>query len=850
MNTIPPELLASWRGRWRYPLLVEALHYGTALDAESTALYVLSGMADPTTSAGGIAALLDKGEFALVEEVLEDEETGVGGQGAADDGATAAIRDAITSEARGALARRLRTDRRVARAQAEQEQDILLERARRSGLRLTPEPDLGARAEQRLADARELLAGMRARVEEAEAQERATLTARLAETSGADQWALSVGECIEAGEFATARALLATGGSEPTSGGPRSVLRPPTVWEWPNRSLAQIGLWYAEDSSRLPYPQLARFVQGASGPPARDVIQAVLQLSVHLDRPSVGTFAAALAAVLGEELRPAVLERDGGWLPRLPGLDDARLPHLGVLRRDGIALWVAPRNVPPPPLDEPVVWFIPEVEPDLTSPPGVAVLGCSHLFRLLALSAGQTTPPGPPSRRINLLRMIVPQLGLPALAHRTRAIELPAASQHRESLAWLLDLWGIGADAVAVDSLAYQTGGHPALVYSTLEMLLTVLRDQDSYHLTSDDLATTRTPQARQALRERLLEPLQGNPQARLALGLVYALFTDETFRPEELGPAVRLIDVPAEVTETVEPLFDAGTALTHLAGSGLLGRADEVSYVPLRSGVGELLSGDYEWDPAALAGQGMRELYESAVQARRVVRAALAEQVLDRLGHRNDNVVSTLADDLRKAMSATDEETAASIDRAIARLTQELGGEQLKRIYEQALSPPTEVDLNRLLKELTRSADLSAPADITVRFRPAGDPLIVVANPAVLRIAIDSLIMNAVQAIKRASPTEKAVLVTLDTAGSGPPPVNGLCGVIDVHDSGPGLSEHGRAKLQEGMPYTTKPGGGDGIRTTREVVAELGGALDILPRSQLLGGAHIRVWLPLLRLA
>lgn len=843
MDAIPPELLASWPGRWRYPLLVEALRYHGALDAESAARYVLSGIADAATTAHGIAALITRGEFALAEKALEDDATGTGAPG---DIAAGTARD-ITTETRAALARQLRTAQRTARAQVEQEQDILLLRAQRSDLPLTPDAALGARADQRLAEARERLGAMQVKVETAEEGQRIALTAQLKASAGDGPWEQSVSECIKAGEFPVARALLAAGGSEPTSGGPRSVLRPPTVWEWPHRSLAEIGLWYAEDSSRLPYPQLGRFVQGAPGPPGRDVVQAVLQLSAHLDKPSVATFAAALAAVLGEELRPTVAERDGGWLTRLPGLDDARLPRLGGARRDGIALWVATHSDPPPPLNEPVVWFIPEVEPAPRPAVGQAVLGCSHLFRLLALPAAGTPLPGPPSRRINLLRMIAPQLGLSALAGPTHEIVLPAASHHRESLAWLLDLWGIGADAVALDSLAYQTGGNPVLVYNTLEILLTELRDQNSYHLTSEHLAAIRTPPVRRALRDRLLEPLRGNAQGRLALGLIYALFTEETFQPEELGPAVRLVDMPAEMADVVEPLFDAGTALIYLADTGLLGRADGAGYVALRSGVGELLSGDYEWDPAALAAEGMQELYESAAQTRRVVRASLAEQVLDRIGHRNDNIVSTLADDLRKARSATDEQTAASIEGIIGRLTRELSGEQLRQLYEEALRPPVHVDLNVLLKELTRSADLSAPADITIRFRRAENPLTVLANPAVLKIAVDNLIMNSVQAIRRTSPEDRTVQLTLEGADSGPPPATGPCGVIDVHDSGPGLPEDGRAKLLQGVPYTTKAGGGgEGVRTTREVVADLGGALDIRPRSPLLGGAHFRIWLPL----
>lgn len=842
MNAIPLELLSSWPGRWRYPLLVEALRYDEALDAESAARYVLSGMADAATAAHGIAALIGRGEFALADEALEDTATRAGALDAAD--VPAAASDTVTAETRAMLDRHLRTARRAARARTELEQDILLIRAQRSDLQLTPDPDLGARAEHRMAEARGRLDAMQEAVKRAESRKRDTLTAQLDGVAADGPWKQSVRECIKAGEFAAARALLAAGDSEPASGVPRSVLRPPAVWEWPHRSLAEIGRWYGEDSSRLPYPQLARFVQGASGPPGRDVIQAMLQLSAHLDKPSVATFAAALAAVLGEELRPTVAERDGGWLTRLPGLDDARLPHLGGARRDGIALWVAARSDPPPALEEPVLWFVPEVEPDLTAPVGQAVLGCSHLFRLLALPVAGALPPGPPSRRVNLLRMIAPQLGLSALAGPAHKVALPAVSPHRESLAWLLDLWGIGADAVALDVLAYQTGGHPALIYRTLEILLAELCGQDVYHLTPDHLAATRTPPVRRELRSLLLEPLHGSPQERLALGLAYALFTDETFPPEDLESAVRLVDVPTEVIATVELLFDAGTALASLASAGLLGRADPGGYTPLRSGVGELLTGDYEWDPAALAQEGMQKLYESAAQARRVVRATVAEQVLSRIGHRNDNIVSTLADDLRQARSAADEPTAAVLERALGR-TRELGGEQIRQLYEEALRPPIDVDLTELLRELVRNADLYAPPDITIRFGPVGDPLIVLANPAVLRIAVDNLITNAVQAINRASPEDKTVRLTLGTEQSGPPPVNGPCAVIDVHDSGPGLPEDVRVKLLQGIPYTTKPGGGEGVRATREVVAELGGALGILPGSPL-GGAHFRIWLPL----
>ena len=112
--------------------------------------------------------------------------------------------------------------------------------------------------------------------------------------------------------------------------------------------------------------------------------------------------------------------------------------------------------------------------------------------------------------------------------------------------------------------------------------------------------------------------------------------------------------------------------------------------------------------------------------------------------------------------------------------------------------------------------------------------------------MAVEDLIANAIQAIRRVEPADRQVLVTLSEAQHEAEPAHGKCAVIDVEDSGPGLTEDVRTSLLRGEAYTSKPGGGDGFRIAREVVSELGGTLDILPRSELLGGAWIRIWLPL----
>ncbi|GLZ12614.1 hypothetical protein Acsp04_28490 [Actinomadura sp. NBRC 104425] len=576
-------IIGRWPGRWRHPLLVAELARtpAAALDDDRVAGLVLAGLAAPATEAEGVRRLIKDGEFTAVEAFLA-QATGDAGEWSRD--VPGLLEDA----------------RKAARAEVAREAAVLRERAERIGLAPADLSDAETAAGHRRAEARRMLDAEKQRLRDAEDALAAELRSRL--DGPQDPRAEALEACLAAGEPAAAQWLLDNDRGDTGPGGPRTVPRAPR-WPWYGHTAAEALSWY-DDGAQLPFPQLDRFVRARRDPGAAAVLDRLRALAAHPDAAAAETFATALSEFLGGTPRPAVQERDGGFATTLDCLDDTRLPRLSLLRGSGVPLWIADADTPPPAdLTPPIIWFVPGNAEELTAPAGTAVLDIPGLLCLLA-PADDHQPTSVPYRRVNLLRALVPQLGLDAVTDPAGGLELNDA-RPRESLAWLLDLLGIGAHAVVLDALTYETGRHPLAVPAVLAPLLDALRDRGAYELVTADLEAIRTPEARARLRTLLLAPLDAAQRA--VLGLAGALFPSAPFDAAELASCAHLVGLPEETDP--EQILQPVTTADALVTAHFLEHVGD-QYRLAQSGIGDLVRGGAGWNPAEFAAEALTRLH------------------------------------------------------------------------------------------------------------------------------------------------------------------------------------------------------------------------------------------------
>ncbi|AXG80851.1 sensor histidine kinase [Streptomyces paludis] len=816
-------VLAEWPGRWRHPGLADALSGGRSGTLDQAAAHVLAGLADPLTTTESVERLLRQGHFELVDEFLAE---------CAADGPTLQDTDPVDAAwIRDVLA----AARLDALAKAERDLALLGERAIRAGLDPASPPDgFFDAVNLRTSRASELLDGEReTRILPAERSVRERLERRLAELPEDRVDRKAVEDCLSAGEFPAARLLLESTHSEQENGGPAAVPRPP-LWDPALGSrLDEILPHYLEGA--FADHRLRRFTD--VGETGREAVLALNDLVARPEPATAGAFARALGHLLGEDVRFPVVEEAGGFRTAFVGLNDARLPRTSLHRDTGAVLWIADEHTPPPDdLLRPLVWFRTtgtQREPT-GRPDGVAVLTATDLLRLFAQPA-PGTPAGPATRRVNLLRVLVPQLGIEGISDPDTGVALGRGVPPREGLAWLLDLLAVSAEAVVMDTLHYETGAHPVILPRFLGDLLSRL--PSSRTLTLGALAAVRNPRTRDDLRAVLTGPLRLNEGA--VLGMAYALHQHVPFRAADLAADMTFFDVPVEFdTETVR-LLDVEAALSQLTSHGLL-TAQGDTWVTLRSGLGRLLAEEAE----KLAGSSLRALLERVEQADAHARVALTDQAITAIGHRNDNRVASILDDLSRLEGSLPPEARGVLDRLRDRASQ-FRGEHYQDAVAGFLRPAERADLVQAVQEVTTAVQHEYGVQIDV-WTSAPEPLHVHAVKVYVKIAVENLLMNAAQALGTVDDDEeRRIVVRLRTADRGPeggepaPWCN-----VEVEDSGPGLTEEERAALRVGRTFSRNGSGGSGLALARKLVQECRGTIEILERSPL-GGAHLKVWLP-----
>ncbi len=141
---------------------------------------------------------------------------------------------------------------------------------------------------------------------------------------------------------------------------------------------------------------------------------------------------------------------------------------------------------------------------------------------------------------------------------------------------------------------------------------------------------------------------------------------------------------------------------------------------------------------------------------------------------------------------------------------------------------PPSEIDMEELLDELTRT---SLPESVTTRFSRSQSRRTIVGHYDPLRRALGNMLRNAVEAMDGRGMLDLRVS---DRNG----------GIeIGIRDHGPGISDELKSRIFE--PYfTSKPDGtGLGLTLVRQTVEAHGGTIAVEDTPG--GGATFRIWLP-----
>jgi signal transduction histidine kinase len=148
-------------------------------------------------------------------------------------------------------------------------------------------------------------------------------------------------------------------------------------------------------------------------------------------------------------------------------------------------------------------------------------------------------------------------------------------------------------------------------------------------------------------------------------------------------------------------------------------------------------------------------------------------------------------------------------------------------------------VDLNQLVEELvdffTPQAQLNR---VQARWRPAPQPVVINADAKLIKQAVLNLMLNAVQAMSETQSDGHSggELILSASRHDGE-------AVIDVIDTGPGISPDALARIFDAYYSTKKAGTGLGLAMARRIAEEHGGQITV--RSEVGKGTDFQVHLP-----
>ncbi len=165
----------------------------------------------------------------------------------------------------------------------------------------------------------------------------------------------------------------------------------------------------------------------------------------------------------------------------------------------------------------------------------------------------------------------------------------------------------------------------------------------------------------------------------------------------------------------------------------------------------------------------------------------------------------------------------------------------QLLAFSRKEIVAPRALDLNALITNLSKMLMRLLREDIRLTVTPSPGEAPLFADPGQLEQVVMNLVVNAREAISGTG------WITLSTRFEGQGCLAGAnhgCVLIEVRDSGAGMSEATRARIFEPFFTTKERGTGLGLATVRGIVDSLGGSIEV--ESEIDRGTLFRVRLPL----
>lgn len=823
---VDTEALEGWADLWRYPQLAIALQDGR-LDQQTLYKAVLEGLAAPVCNAEHAARLLiDVGAFAAAERLFGDREQ---------------LRD-LLEEART-----------TAIADLERRAVLLARRAERSGVDAQPPAGVAAATRDRRTAGEALLDAWERHIADAERQRRAEIEQLVAESDPPLPQARreSIQRCLALGEFGPALRLARKTSAVSEIGRPSDV---PRAQRWPwHKPLDEMLGWYFEGRAETTAEFRAQWVPPSEDTAAWDLLSAFKAVAEGLDRRNAERLIDALHRLLGvsgaEEL-PALVEMEasGGVHGAVSGLLDPRLPKLALPHQ--MPLWIAPGSVPPPtdPPERPLLWLVTDRRPRTEAVPGgVAIWDAASIFQLAAPQQGGR-PGQVPIRRITAMRMICAQLRLDDLLGDTHAVELGAFLDLRRTLGWLFDLLGVHVHETALDILFYDTGEHRVALRQALTALLP--DEARPAELTAEDVTRWHGDSvALETFRTRVLRKLASDAERSSVLHaalLHYRRSREAHFTANDIEAVLRgLQQEDLEPTARRRPLrlpssyLYVPRALRGLA-SGLVTEDDEGFHL-LPGGLRDLLSENERYLEAATR-RALQEVWKGRDTVAESVQLRLTLESIRHLAANHLDSFRKLVREMERHRMGLPPELGDLITNAISGFEQ---FEDYRRTAEinaqEGIEDPRPFDLAVLLAELADERT-DRRVEVTAIGETLENTVHVFTSRFLLKMALDNLILNAMQAITRGASTAGQVRLLLrdSTAPDGAP-----LAVIEIEDDGPGVAAELRARLEKQEPVSTRGVGGRGLPDARDLLAYCGGFLELAPEASQLGGAHFRVTVP-----
>ena len=265
-----------------------------------------------------------------------------------------------------------------------------------------------------------------------------------------------------------------------------------------------------------------------------------------------------------------------------------------------------------------------------------------------------------------------------------------------------------------------------------------------------------------------------------------------------------------------------------------------------LTGGLGQLAAGDLgarveegrddEIGRASHAFNHMAERLQESTERLVYLRQLASWQTLARkMAHELKNSLTPIRLTVEEMLARYDEADRAFMEQATQIVVDEIDalGRRIRAFSQFAAEPPVrpaEVDVNALVQERIAFLKTAHP-EISYDFRLAENAPCVTADPDLVRGILTNLLENAAEAAG-----EGGRILGATAAGNGRV-------VIEVHDSGPGLSEQARSSLFQPTISFKKKGMGLGLSIARKSALLSGGDL-VLVKGEL-GGAGFRLLLP-----